>query len=334
MRILLNDTGKSTVGSTRVHSRNMGLFLKEAGADITWNDWNHYDQYDVVVFGKSVPIDLIREARSKSKTLLMGDTNPSDLPPKLEKAEVVDFFVVGSLEERDYYLKFGKPVLIFPQIEIFSAPLKAHSQSDKTIIGYHGNKMHIEAMSDALIQALNRLNSEFNVSLHLLYNVGELGEAAVNEKLQVETKHIQWSLECFETEVHRFDIGIVPSLTMPSPEWMALQPFFPSKTGFPNDYTIRFKNSTNVGRALVFFQLGIPVVADMAPCHFSILSDPRAGYIAMSEEGWFQALRELAISASLRNDIAKYARGIFDSKFDTRTLANSFLRKLTELAPK
>ena len=43
---------------------------------------------------------------------------------------------------------------------------------------------------------------------------------------------------------------------------------------------------------MVFFQLGIPVIADFTPCHFDIKFN-ETGYLALSKEGWLYALNKL-----------------------------------------
>ena len=43
--------------------------------------------------------------------------------------------------------------------------------------------------------------------------------------------------------------------------------------GRSNDYNLQFKATSNAGRAFVFHQLGIPVIADFWPCNFEILDN-------------------------------------------------------------
>lgn len=331
MRILLNDTNTITTGSTRVHIYNMGHYLQLAGANVTWNDWTNYKNYDVVIFGKSVPFQRLIESRCQNSNILIGDINPSTRSEdnnKIIKSKLADFFIAGSLEEKDYYLRLKKPVLIFPQFEIFKTKPKIHTDKNEIIIGYHGNKMHIEAMSDEFIAAMNRLHKEFNIKMHLLYNHNALGKAILSGKPRFHIEHIQWTLNNFAEHIQKFDIGVSPSLTKIHTEGINLCKKIPYQGGFPNDYIIRFKNTSNIGRASVFFQLGIPVIADMTPCHFGILSFPGAGYIAMSEEGWYIALNELSGSASKRNAVAKLALHEYNRRYDPFKISKLLLEQL------
>lgn len=330
MRILLNDIGDMTVGSTRVHIYNMGYFLKNAGADISWNDWQSYTDYDIAIFGKNTQAQHLAEARKQNPNLLIGELNPSTSPGKLAKAQLANFFIAGCIEERDFYLKFNKPILIFPQIEIFKTPIKVHKKKEETTIGYHGNKMHIEALSLEFISAMNKLHKTHNISFHLLYDIKNLGKAPISGA-HFRVQHTQWQLDTFASDIQKFDIGVAPGLTRMSALSAFVQKWLPGKGGFPTDYHIRFKNTANMGRVSVFIQLGIPVVADMTPCHFSILSKPGAGYIAMSKEGWYIPLRELASSATLRNTVAKNAFEEFSHRYDTRSISEAFINELATL---
>lgn len=332
MRILINNSQDVSVGSARVHAANLCAFLAPVeNVDVTLNDWENYDLYDVVIFGKNVKPAIVRQVRHACPALLIGDTNPSDMSPeKREKSRLVDFFLAGSIEEKDFYLKYKKPVLVFPQIEIFDNAQKHHTEKEDIYIGYHGNKMHIEGISKALLSAIERLGRERRLRLGLLYNHQELGKARITIP-GVECVHTQWRLESFAQEVQMFDIGLAPGLTK-IPTFLEKFLFsLPNASGYPTDYLLRFKNTANIGRASVFFQLGIPVVADMSPCHFQILGNPDNGYLAHTEEGWYLALKNLSDSADHRNFIAANALAEFNRRYDTRKLAHTFVEELRNL---
>ena len=66
------------------------------------------------------------------------------------------------------------------------------------------------------------------------------------------------------------------------------------------DYLFRFKNKCNNGRSLVFFWLGVPVIADFSPSNGHILGAGDCGFMAHSKDGWLHALRKLKDS-KIRN---------------------------------
>tara|TARA_A200000113_G_C8821201_1_gene340522 strand:- start:110 stop:1069 length:960 start_codon:yes stop_codon:yes gene_type:complete len=304
------------------------------GVNAALNDWDNYSKYDVAIFGKNTSFSQLSHARRIHPTLLIGDTNPSNSKEKIKKSKFADFLITGSIEEKDFYLDYKKPIVMFPQIEDFKGVSPKHhidKQTNEAInIGYHGNKRHIQGLSRNLIESLEVLGSERKVTLSLLYDVQTLGRAKLSIK-NVEIKHIQWRLDHFAKEILKFDIGISPGLTS-VPRWLKfLYRYFPTSTGHISDYVLRYKNTANAGRAFVFHQLGIPVVADMTPAHFNMLADGRCGYLAHSKEGWYNALKELSDSAHIRNLIAQNATARFDELYDTKIWAETLVKDLNQL---
>ncbi len=261
MKIVINDKNSIKVGSVRVHVHNLYKYLKQINVNITLNDWNDYQTYDIVIFGKNVNINELIKAKRDNDKILIGDINPSDA--KFNKVDIVDFFVVGCIEEKDYYLKYKKQILIFPQIEIFKENIKIHRKKKEIIIGYHGNKMHIDGISNELKCALIRLSKEQRIKLHLIYDVASLGKTKMDR--QINCEYIQWDLDTFAHKIQECDIGIAPSLTKIPNFLQKLIKVIPSKSGFNNDVITRYKNTTNAGRTFVFFQLGIPVNESISP---------------------------------------------------------------------
>ena len=58
-----------------------------------------------------------------------------------------------------------------------------------------------------------------------------------------------------------------------------------------DDYIIRFKMPSNPGRMIVFWKLGIPVVADFLPSHFQFIKEGVNGLLASSSAGWYHSIR-------------------------------------------
>jgi len=326
MRIVLNDESPLSVGSTRIHIHNLAYYLNAAGAGVVKNDWSSYEKYDVAIFGKNVNVGKLTEARHQNPRLKIGRVNPTDRAPQKQDDIVPDFFVAGCIQERDYYMKFRRPILIFPHIELFGEAPKTHIPNEGINIGYHGNETHINLMSSELISALSRLAERVNIVVTFLYNVEKLGKARISSAFPHH--HVQWELDRFAEQIQEFDIGIVPNLNRVPSYLLAIMRKLPTKSGGLTDLVVRYKNTENAGRAFVFYQLGIPVVADMAPSHFHILGNPQNGYLAMSEEGWYQALYSLAISADHRNEIAANAHAEFRRLYDPGHWAELFLRQL------
>ena len=83
----------------------------------------------------------------------------------------------------------------------------------------------------------------------------------------------------------------------------------------PNNFFLRFKETTNIGRHLVFAQYGIPVVSDMTPSACQFLEDGVTGFLAYHSDGWFRALHALACDPDRREAMGRR----FQERFERET---------------
>ena len=115
MKILLNDSGDNTLGSTRVHHSFLAKYLEKVGCTVHLNDWENYGKYDICIFGKSTPYEQLVNAKRTAPNLLVGNTNPSSgTKEKIKKVKFSDFSIAGSLEERDANLNLSQNIFLFP----------------------------------------------------------------------------------------------------------------------------------------------------------------------------------------------------------------------------
>lgn len=322
MKIVFNDNrGSQNVGSTRIWILNLHEWFKQRGYSANLNVWDSYKDFDVAIFGKNVKINEFKKARKGNDRLMCGVVNPSDFTKgKREILEESDFVIVGSIEERDYYYKYKNKVLIFPLIEKMFNKTKKHEECSPITIGYHGNLDHLTQFHPYLKEALDVLSREIPVKLIAIYNKKDLPSWTMGRP-NINIEEVQWEYETIEDVLLQCDIGLVPGLAPISARakkniFYFMKCFQKSRGSFSTDYLLRFKNTTNSGRAFVFHQLGIPVISDFIPSSFHILSNPKCGYLANSKEGWLFALRELCGSAEIRQEIAKNAKDEFHRLYD------------------
>ncbi|NJL34141.1 MAG: glycosyltransferase [Chloroflexaceae bacterium] len=91
------------------------------------------------------------------------------------------------------------------------------------------------------------------------------------------------------------------------------------------------KTASNAGRAFVFMQLGIPVVADMTPECCQIVQQGRTGFVAQSAAGWHDALERLIVSATLRQHLAENAADLFATLYNRQAYVAQLLAGMTDL---
>lgn len=321
MKMVFNDDkGDESIGSTRIFVYNLHHWLSQLGYDVHLNDWTHYSGYDVALFGKNVEVEQIQKARAQNPKLICGCIHPSDITnQKREIMKQSDFFIVGCIEERDYYLRYSNNVFIFLDLERMFKKIKRHEDHEPIVLGYHGNLEHLTQIHPYLKPALEILAKEIPVKLLVVFNK-RLGPWRVGRPA-IEIEEVQWELNTIQEQLLRCDIGLVPGLTPISPAekkviFSLLKCTRRGIRSYKHDYLLRFKNNTNSGRAFVFHQLGIPVISDFLPSSFHILADPKCGYLAHSKEGWLYALRDLCKSAEKRQKIAQNALAEFQRHYD------------------
>ena len=280
-------------GSYRIHIDNLSKYLNSINIYSKINP-NNIDNFDVIIYDKGCN-------SIKTKNKLYGIITPSSDDYKLIKQ--ADFIIVGSVEEKDSIIKHNMNCFIFPQIEKMYQGIKPkiHTKKDKLIIGYHGNSVHLNHMHNGLKNALERLSKELPIKLIWICNTDTDWIQGIPN---IETEFKKWNIKTIINDIKSFDIGIVPNISE-SVEDNSLNTNM--KLGLYNtDLKIRFKNKSNIGRSLVLFQCGIPVISDLTPSNMHILANPKNGYAVLSENGWYYALKNLCCDKH-RNDIAKNA---------------------------
>ena len=258
----------------------------------------------------------------------------------MEKKKIInsDFFICGCISEADYYLKYQKKILIYPLLEIIEEKFVNSGNKQnlrKTIkLGYHGALEHLKEWPDELTIALEKISKEINLKLITVYN-RSLGDW---NKPNIDIEEYDWTFGNMIEQMSNVDIGLVPSLRKNNflkKESFLKKYLLKFTTTTPSsidlDYTIQYKNTQNNGRALVFHQLKIPVIADFAPENFIINGDPSCGYLAYSQEGWYKALKELATNKSKRDEIATNAYNRFNYLYDKKRIISNFIFQIEKL---
>lgn len=337
LKIAFFDHGSKELGSTRIWVYNLIDWFTKIGIKCQLNNYENLDRNDVIIIGKNFNDNELYKIKLKHRQII-GIINPSDKNKKSKKyLDITDFTIVGSFEEKLYYDNFKKNNFVFPLIEKYNA-FKQHKDNKIIVFGYHGNKQHLEEFFPHLTRALEIFARERDIKLKVIYNIKNLG-AWVKGKPKIDIEFVQFQLDTFQDELLECDIGLVPglvhvNLNMKKIFFYLSKIFNFSYTGNSNDYLIRFKNTTNAGRAFVFHQLGIPVVSDLIPSNFHILANPDCGYLAHNTESWIYAFRELSSSAKYRQEIAINAKNEFNRLYNPIFWAKKLYNNIENLYKK
>jgi glycosyltransferase involved in cell wall biosynthesis len=320
MKVLINTNYKSA--GSKVCVDDLSVKLKNVGFEVRRNDWDNYQSYDLILFMS--PDSEVIKARKMNPKALVGLMDPKITSKRKAEVESASFLLVSSLEQKDFFLKYNKNVFVyymFPEIESL---MKEHKDKDKIIIGYHGNKLHLDFMSDAS-KALDDLSEKYNIEFWAIYNIKNSGEWRKNLPKKCFVKHIQWSGEDCCGYLSQTDIGIVPAK-------IPVKFFF---RGFDvrkkYDYVTRFKYSTNPGRIYPFSKLGIPVVADFMPSYCQLIEDGKSGFLVYSKEGWYSVLEKLINSSDLRNRMSNNLNNFINNNCSPDINFKGFLEFIEEI---
>lgn len=248
-----------------------------------------------------------------------------------------DFVVVNSIESADYFATPEQSVFIYPTFPIMT-PSDAITNDDGAQgtlrIGYHGNKIHLEAMYPRITEAINRLAKHVKLEFWAMYNMRELGRWNEGGLKGIKVNHIQYEPENYSKYISKVDIGIVPQLIPVRKSrlmrWLIGSPFSCFNERHDN-FLMRFKETTNNGRAYVFAQYEIPVVADMTPSSCALFGENERGYLAYSSNQWFNALAALARDIDLRRRMGFALKKRYEDLARPEEVNNRFAQFLTAI---
>ncbi len=325
MRFVLN-TRLDDAG-TRASIVGLAERLRMAGVDATLGDWDGYERYDVAIFmGYD---DDAERARRANPGIRIGLSDPKQSRQEwIDAARDADFLLVSSVEQREAFLRLNRNIVVLSMFPLVPIGERVHTNDGPLVVGYHGNRVHLEAMAGTGVRAaLEELGRVREVEFVAVYNVAARGRAlhGVPDERLVRVRHVQLASDLAPgttvstsilDELPRMDIGIVPNLLPIRDVRQALRQTAtpePSLAFEPFDHLLRFKASSNPGRLYPFARLGVPVVADITPSLAQYVLDGVSGYLAASPEGWFEALDRLADDPALRGAMATALRERLDA---------------------
>ncbi|MDD5434848.1 MAG: glycosyltransferase family 4 protein [Nitrospira sp.] len=208
-----------------------------------------------------------------------------------------DLIVAGNRVLSDYVSKFNKNVIIIPSaVETRNIPLREHHNNGKRIvIGWIGgdvNLIHLRQLSPVF----QRLAKEYDIQLRIISNWSI-------EVPSVEVVHIQWSLETQEKEVALLDIGVMP---------------------LPNNKHTEGKCGY---KALQYMAASVPPVCSDVGGNRDIVEHGKEGFVLPSFDMFYDSIKSLIESGSLRKDMGANARQKAETHFSVSVIG----RRLAEV---
>ena len=227
--------------------------------------------------------------------------NPEKVEDLVRRSRAV---VVGNRHLQSFAKRFNPHSVVLPtpvDTQVY-APSPIRPRDAQVTIGWMGSST-TSAYMDALTRPIGRLLDKHpNVSVTI---VG--GRAHHLEKLP-RVSYQPWSLSGELPLLHSFDVGLMP---YPDNEWAR------GKCAF---------------KALLYMSVGIPTVASAIGMAEEVVYPGVNGFLARTDDDWFDALDTLVVDAQLRKRLGEEGRRIAESDFSLAQYAPRFLGVLESVA--
>lgn len=211
--------------------------------------------------------------------------------------------IVGNQYLADYVLKYNPNIFILPTTinTEYHKPTNCSLKSEKICIGWTGTTTTLKHY-DIAIPTLKKLKEKYKDKIYFKVIVNH--EKWVRD---IDVKFVKWSLENEISDLCEFDIGIMP---LPDNEWSH------GKCGF---------------KGLQCMALEMPVIMSPVGVNTEIISHGTNGFLAKTEQEWFDILSELIENAELRKKIGKAGRKTVEEKYSVKVWQDIFVKKISEL---
>ncbi len=209
-------------------------------------------------------------------------------------------------EIADFVRPFANEVVVIPNaIDVARYPVRRGTRAGPPVLGFSGSHSTVHQLH-VIRGALERLGREEKFSLEIV------GGPAPFTLASVPVAEREWAAETEVALLHGFDIGLAPS---PSDEWS------------------RYKYFVKV---LLYMAVGLPVVASAVGSPVRIIQDGVNGFLARTNDEWFEKLRMLIRSQELREKMGAAARATIEAGYSLDAQIPRVVRvfsRLTGLTP-
>lgn len=243
-------------------------------------------------------------------SIWLADTSPGNrawewLKKPVKFYQTVSFankIIAGNEYLANQVRSFNRNVTVIPttidtQVHV---PLPSLRDKETLVIGWSGSISTIKHF-ESLQPVLFRLKEEFGSKLSFKV----LGPAGYkNKKLQISS--IPWSAEKEVAELNSFDIGIMP---LPDDEWSR------GKCGL---------------KGLSYMACGVPAVFSAIGVNREIINQGVNGFLANSQEDWYNCLKQLLVDRELRSRVGEAGRRTVEEKYSTLSQQEKYLKVFSE----
>ena len=210
--------------------------------------------------------------------------------------------VLTNEQLKQFTLLFNKNVLIITgPIDCRRYSPKAKKHNKHITIGWIGapqTTFFLEPLSDVFKK----------IGRHYPNVVVELIGASALKNPSANIRILQWTLDSEVENLHNFDIGIMPLIDSEQAR---------GKGGY---------------KLLQYMAIGIPCVASPVGINSILIEEGVNGYLADSQEQWYEKLQILIDNKSLRESMGAKGRAIAEQRYSLQTSAPKLIEFIAHLA--
>jgi glycosyltransferase involved in cell wall biosynthesis len=203
--------------------------------------------------------------------------------------------IVGNEVLRRYAVQFNENVTVIPtpiDTDFYTVRSEVERSHKPITIGWVG--------SNSTVQYLHQLDSVFKeLASRYTFQVRVIG--GQYDLAGVDVSCQPWSLENELTDLHSFDVGVMP---MPDNDWTR------GKCGF---------------KALQYMGVGVPAVVSPVGVNRQIINHGENGFLASTEDEWMTCLTRLVEDPSLRCHLGKAGRKTVEDRYSVKLNAPKLL---------
>lgn len=217
--------------------------------------------------------------------------------------KLASLVTVGNKYLAKYAQKFNNNVFILPTtIETnYHSPYKCKKSSNSICIGWTGTSTTLKHY-DITIPVLKKLKEKYGNLVYFKVIVNSLEWTR-----DIDVNLVQWTKQNEIRDLCEFDIGIMP---LPDNQWSR------GKCGF---------------KGLQCMGLEIPVVMSPVGVNVEIIEHGVNGFLANTEEEWFDLLSKLVEDRELRKSTGENGRKTVEEGFSVNVWENRFLEEIKRL---
>ena len=271
-------------------------------------------------------------SKIKNINFLKNKNNLILVEPRYGHSNNLDFkfylIIFNGIESKIFFstkVKFKKS-LIYPPYPEYKIKNSTKSKINRNLtITYHGNKVHIENSKKKIFDSILKLSNNLNIKIivYLIYNIHRLGKVKFLPKnSNIKIEHVQYSNKNIEKKLSITDIGLVPQ-TLLNDKFLNVLSNDDSE-----NFNLKFKHPTNIGRHLVFAQFNVPVVTEPTPSVIKYFDDESLNYLVYTSDTWYEILKKITINKKIREKLALKNYNLWFKNFRHKILNDKLIKLL------